>query len=252
MAIYKQISSKAVINKIYRDLGLDDSNYLFDLVEWLGEALEFIGSYSQLELFNRKIPIYDHKGILPDNFVSMQQVMYEDNIISFNPVSFYSHEKDSPNLYVNTEESYSFNPGYIITSFEEGELHLSYKGVPTCPDGYPMVPDNQYFKEALFWYCYRQMILRGYNSKVAQITYDYADQKWKFYCTAARNKANYPSVDEYDRFKQVWVGLVTPQHLHEAGYDLKKQLGIPIEVVNAKNLVTNPMSIETTTTTTQP
>lgn len=244
MPIYKNISSKVVLNKIYRDLGLDDSNYIYDFVEWGGEALEFIGSYSQLELFNRKIPIFDHKGILPDNFISMQQVMHEDNVISFNPVSFYSHEKDSPNLHVNSEESYSFNPGYIITSFEEGELLISYKGIPTCPEGYPMVPDNQYFKDALFWYCYRQLILRGHIPKVAQITYDYADAKWRFYCTAARNKANYPSVDEYNRLAQTWVGLVPLQQIHESGYDVKQQQGIPIEVVNAKNLVTTPITID--------
>ena len=43
MAIYKTISSQALIRKVLRDLRPTNTNWLDDAVEWIGEALEHIG-----------------------------------------------------------------------------------------------------------------------------------------------------------------------------------------------------------------
>ena len=40
MSVYKTISSKAVIRKIFRDLKPQNDNWIDDAVEWIGEALE--------------------------------------------------------------------------------------------------------------------------------------------------------------------------------------------------------------------
>ena len=48
MAVYKTISSKAIIRKIFRDLKLSKDNWIDDAIEWIGEALEHIGASPQL------------------------------------------------------------------------------------------------------------------------------------------------------------------------------------------------------------
>lgn len=251
MPVYTNISAKYIINKLYRDLALEDPNYELDFLEWIGEALQFIGSGSQKQkVKGTQLQVTDHKAKLPMGLSTILQLRYykeaEDywKVISFNPRNFNPHEKDSKNLVVNTEETYSLNPNYIETSFEEGIIELNYTRFPIDEDGYPLVPDNQYFKDALFWYCYKKILLQGYRSKVQTIDYHFADEKWNFYCGAARNKANFPDIDQYERFKDMWVGLIPKQDIVENGFDLSTQEEPGLEIVDARNLVTKPLTTD--------
>ena len=251
MAVYTNISAKYVINKLYRDLALEDPNYELDFLEWIGEALQFIGSGSQMQkVKGLQLAVEDHKAKLPYALLTIKQLRYYDKdtevwkVISFNPRNFNPHEKDSKNLSVKTKESYSLNPNFIETTFEEGIIELNYTRFPIDEDGYPLVPDNQYFKEALFWYCYKKIIMSGYKPRVEEINYFYADEQWKFYCSAARNKANYPDLDQYERFRDIWVGLLPHQDAVESGFDLFEEKDMGIELVDARNLVTRPLQVE--------
>lgn len=250
MPVYTNISAKFIINKLYRDLALEDPNYELDFIEWIGESLQFIGSGSQLQkIEGQQLAVADHKAKLPYALLTIRQLRYYDEdleswkVISFNPRNFNPHEKDSKNLSVNTEESYSLNPNFIETTFETGIIELNYTRFPIDEDGYPLVPDNQYFKEALFWYCYKKIILQGYQPRVEELTYTFADSQWKFYCSAARNKANYPDIDQYERFREMWVGLLPPSEMIDNGFDLTKRKDLGIELIDATNTITTPTGI---------
>lgn len=240
MAIFNTTSVKSVLAKLYRDLALEDPNYELDFVEWCGEALEFIGSFGQMDQRVAEVHIENHKGYLPLGLVNIQQVKHNDCIISYNPSSYFGHCEDSPNLKAQTSEHYTLNPDFIYTSFEEGTLKVSYLSIPIDEEGFPLIPDNQYFKEALFWYCYRQLLLRGYQSKVPEINYFFADEKWRFYCSGARNKMNYPSLDQYERFRETWVGLIPNMNFHKDGYDSSVSYQSELDTVDARNLKIGP------------
>lgn len=245
--VYNNISSKYILAKIYRDLGLDDSNYILDMIEWFGEALDFIGAASQLELKNEILTISDFKAPIPVNFVILNQLKLKKDddwrLISYNPSNFFSIYDNSDNLTIRTEESFSINPNFFVFTEETGEVLVSYEAIQTDEEGFPLVPDNQYFKDALFWYCYKKMMLRGHKPKVAELNYEYADSKWRFYCTAARNQANYPDISMYQRFAEVWNGIL-PSNLDQLGFDSKQQKAIGMEEITADNLVTAPNQIE--------
>lgn len=245
MSQFKFVSCKYAIAKIYRDLGLEDPNYEADIIEWMGEALEYIGSYPQLELKNEEVVISSFKGVLPTDFVQMQQVVYEKEVIDYNPTTFLPETEDSPSIDNRKTHSWAINEGYIITSLEEGTFTISYLAIPTDDDGYPLMPDNQYFKEALFWYCTQRLIMRGYKPKVEQITFEYARNEWQYYCTAARNKANFPDLSEYERFKDAWVGLVpSTGSVYDRGFDIIDEAQITLEEVQASNLITTPNKVD--------
>ena len=249
MAIYKTISSKYIISKLHRDIGLEDTNYTSDIIEWCGEALEFIGTAAQLERKEATLTIHSHKAALPVDFVQLIQVRYKTEsggyiFPKYNPTSFNPHlQDDGANWRSKIQETYSLNPDYVMTDFEEGELDISYYAMPTDEDGFPMVPDNQYFREALFWYCYYKLLGRGFTPKSREITLEFALHQWKFYCTAARNKANYPDIGQYQRFADIWVGLIPPQRLFERGFNLEDPEEFTAEVVRADNLVTRPLTV---------
>ena len=84
MAIYKTISSKAVVRKIFRDLKPHNDNWIDDAIEWIGEALEHIGAAPQLCKNNCVLNIVDHKTLMPSDLYYINQVAINGSV---SPVS---------------------------------------------------------------------------------------------------------------------------------------------------------------------
>lgn len=273
--LYKLISSKVIIRKVMRDLKPPGDNWIDDSVEWMGEALEHIGSAPQLSQKGCVVVIENFKALLPNDLYYIQQVAVNNSVspsisveltellaqvkalnaqilanpndsISFNyqlrelnsrivvlenlylntgqpltPLSYGTGTfpssldcEDCQNLYGVVKPSYTIDGDYIKTSFQDGAVCLSYTAFPIDDDCYPMIPDDVSFKEALFWYVYKQMLLGGYTPSMNGIGYDFADNKWKFYCSQARNQSNFPSIDKYESFMNQWVRLVPNLNRH--------------------------------------
>ena len=79
---------------------------------------------------------------------------------------------------------------------------------PTDDDCYPLVPDDISYKEAMFWYIYKKILLGGDSPVNNGINYTFAEQQRKYYCTQARNAANFPDIDRYESFMNQWVRLI--------------------------------------------
>ena len=90
MAVYKTISSKAIIRKIFRDLKPSKDNWIDDAIEWIGEALEHKGAASQLLQKQCVLDITNHKVLLPSDLYYINQVAINDSV---SPIS--SEELDT-------------------------------------------------------------------------------------------------------------------------------------------------------------
>ena len=82
-----------------------------------------------------------------------------------------------------------------------------------------MVPDDISYKEAMFWYIYKQLLLGGFDKPNNKIDYNFADQKWKYYCTQARNAANFPDIDKYESYMNQWVRLIPDINRHATFFE---------------------------------
>ena len=129
------------------------------------------------------------------------------------------HCEGCVNENANYEDTYIVDDDYIKTSFESGKICLSYMAFPTDEDCYPLVPDDISFKEAMFWYVYKKILLSNPTFKNNGIKYDFAEQQWKQYCTQARNAANYPDIDRYESFMNQWVRLIPNVNRHDLGFE---------------------------------
>ena len=118
------------------------------------------------------------------------------------------HSLGCDNEFSDFSESYVIENNLIKTSFKDGKICLSYTAFPVDEECYPLVPDDISFREAMFWYIYKKMLLGGYMPNANGMTYDIAEQQWKYYCTQARNSANYPDIAGYESFLNQWVRLV--------------------------------------------
>ena len=283
MSIYKTISSKVVIRKIFRDLKPDNDNWIDDAVEWIGEALEHIGAAPQLLQKQCVLSVSNHKVLLPSDLYYINQVAvnntvspvssaeldtlitkvtelqdaivdaqannleYSDTasvlhdinsrIVILENVYFKDEAKLQPLQYgastfhksmhcegcvnenMQYEDTYIVDNDYIKTSFESGKICLSYMAFPTDDDCYPLVPDDISFKEAMFWYVYKKILLSNPTFKNNGIDYGTAENQWKYYCTQARNAANYPDIDKYESFMNQWVRLLPNINRHETLFE---------------------------------
>ena len=298
MSIYKFVSSKQVIRKVFRDLRPPNAEFIHDSIEWMGEALEHIGAPGQLCSKTALITITDHKGSLPGDLYyidavavntcstststnTINTIAQQIAVLNLNLATYYSQVNNAVTLSTNGQyissltpanleefdsyhkttlnqlrdlnsqmavlkdaqfsnspqclqplrygtstfpwgshcdecanasskhrESYIINCNNIQTSFSDGHICLSYKAFATDDECYPMIPDDISYREAMFWYITKMLLLRGDQLRNTKLTYEFADFKWKQYCTQARNAANYPDMDRYQNFMDQWVRLV--------------------------------------------
>ena len=74
MAIYKHVSSKEIVRKVFRDIKPATADFVHDAIEWIGEALEHIGASAQLCRKQCVLDIKDHRACLPGDLYYINQV----------------------------------------------------------------------------------------------------------------------------------------------------------------------------------
>lgn len=129
------------------------------------------------------------------------------------------HCDNCVNRSAKNKECYYIDTDKIKTSFTSGQVCLSYMAFPTDDDCYPLVPDDISYKEAMFWYIYKKMLLGGETPVNNGINYTFAEQQWKYYCTQARNAANYPDIDRYESYMNQWVRLIPNINRAMSGFE---------------------------------
>jgi len=156
----------------------------------------------------------------------LQNIYFGENAAALQPLKYGAgtfhksmHCDECVNEFADSVDSYIIDGDYIKTSFASGKICLSYMAFPTDEDCYPLIPDDISFKEAMFWYIYKQLLLGGFDKPTNKIDYTFADQKWQYYCTQARNSANYPDIDKYQSFMDQWVRLVPSINRHAVFFE---------------------------------
>ena len=183
------------------------------------EGLEFSDTASVLHEINSRIVVLENIYFsTTDN--NMQPLQYGASTFHRS-----MHCDECVNENTNYEETYIVDNGYIKTSFVTGKICLSYNAFPVDDDCFPLVPDEISFREAMFWYVFKKLLLQSdlmindRRFKSNGIDYNFADQKWRYYCSQARNAANYPDIDKYESFMNQWVRLIPDISRHDLMFE---------------------------------
>ena len=102
---------------------------------------------------------------------------------------------------------------YINTSLCDGCVRLFYKAIPTDEDGFPLIPDNEDYKEALYWYVRSKMIGAGYKDTVVSM-WDCMTLYDK-HAVRAIGQIRYPSVDQMETKLEISTRLILPENYFE-------------------------------------
>lgn len=119
-----------------------------------------------------------------------------------------------------SENDININLNKITTGFKQGFLAIQYKAIPLDKEGFPMIPDDQSFLDAMFWKIAMHISLRDPNAlKNPQLrNFDYCKQQWERYCRQARAAANMPDVELAEEMANAWLRLIPTKSARNSNY----------------------------------
>jgi hypothetical protein len=237
--VYNLVSCKKVIAKVFTDLDLQEGTHrVSDFIEWLSEGLKKIGSFPQMTTKvtgKEGVPLLvmeDYQAKLPTDLYSINQVSYSSNLsgpwyVMRAAAGSYSSNHDltlqygqtstTPDTAPSTENNtiysgdyqYSISGGYVKTNIRGGYLLISYQAIPIDDDNYPLVPDDESFFEALYWYINMKLMYpKWVAGQVRDAVYYDAKSSWNYYRKQAYGNAMMPNADELETIKNVWIRLI--------------------------------------------
>lgn len=176
-------------------------------------AVHFIQIIGVPNIFEEKtsvIKIKDYRGLLPCDFYSMIQVRAagknNSRVYRYSNDSFHhSYEKDSNNY----DLTYKIQNTVIFTSNKDGDIEIAYHAIKTDEEGYPLIPKNSSFIQALELYIKKKVFTVLFdqgklNSAILQNT----QQEYAWYVAQARSDMLIPSISEMESIKNSWCTLL--------------------------------------------
>lgn len=112
-----------------------------------------------------------------------------------------------------TKHYYKIVGNKIQTSFEEGFIKVHYWELPVDKEGYPLMPDNENYKQALEWHIIRRLIGAGYNHPV--FTYKQADEYFEHYAARGMAEVSFYSPETAARINRSMIRLIPPYSAYE-------------------------------------
>lgn len=115
--------------------------------------------------------------------------------------------------------SYRINASYIETNFEDGFVELVYNGFVTDEHGFPMIPDEARYREAVTSFLIERLDYKAWRKGLLpDKVYNKSCQERDWYIGAARNKANIPSIDRMESIKNMFLRSVQKITAHQNGF----------------------------------
>lgn len=149
--VYNAVSSQVIINRVYRDLPIDDPSFEMDAIEWIGEVLDKIGAGVQAVTKEEWDVVTDHKVRMPSDLMVLEGLYAIDDA----PLKDDYQSKEMPYDLdsIEDKERYLIPRGtskLSIARGEEGTEHLYEKNDPTVdPTGknqsYPTKRGEEYY-----------------------------------------------------------------------------------------------------------
>ena len=101
----------------------------------------------------------------------------------------------------------------IQTSIKEGTIRVHYYAMNTDDQGLPLIPDNEDYKEALYWYVREKMVGAGWTDEVYDSNIRMA--KFELHASRALGQIRYPHLDEMEMKVNASTRFIPPANYFE-------------------------------------
>lgn len=209
----KEVLDNLLDNPLLQDLTLERViNYTVDFIRKVGMPKIYIEK-------TEKLDVRDYRAMLPCDFHKMIQVREPKK----GSTKIFRTSTDSFHMSENKSEShdltYKLQGQIIYTSLKEGTIEIAYEAIPVDCDGYPQVPDNSSFRDALELYITKRRYKVLYDTgKIRGDVYSTTCQDYAFAVGQAQTSLIMPSIDEMESITNMWNTLVPRVTQHNTGF----------------------------------
>jgi len=233
----KLISSNALIAELYQDFHIANSEWVHKAKRWVARGVEVMELSGYFEKTTKWQDVEEYSAPLPCDLRVLCVVLVEANVVSdsYNAAAIAtapaanSTDEDGNTIEATYNENTSLlrlplsnslvigqpfqalSPhqearGYINmfrlhTNFETGRVMYVYYRPPLDKEGFPMIPDFGLSLEALNYWIIYKLSIGGYKHPV--IDFQTAWNMWNQLYPQAKNKINYPSLEEMQSFTKM-------------------------------------------------
>ena len=251
----RYISSKALVDGIFRDYGFNSTDIDIDAVlEHIYDAMLLIGVPTAFHDEVDTVTIADYRGDLPCGLIDISPggirlhntytpLIYSSDIyysVTDPPETvgnqldvnspYYADYSDMPSILgqdaYQQYYTYYLNDGYIFTNFEDGYVDIAYKAFPIDDNGWPKVPDNvRYIKGVKSYVAERIGFKLWFTGQIPDKVYAKLDADRNWGIASANGAGRIPSVDQMEGYKNQWLTLIPDlaQHAYAFRYLNRRQ-----------------------------
>lgn len=216
----KQVLSDLLDHPLLQDLTLERAvNYAVHFIQIVGVPNEFEEKTSLIE-------IKDYRGMLPCDFYDMIQVRtYKEG--DHNPRAFryagdsfhLSSNKNDNNGIGERDLTYKLQNSIIYTSIKEGIVEVAYHAIKVDKDGFPLIPENSSFIQALELYIKKQVFTILFDEgKITNAVLQNVQQEYAWYVGQAQRNLTMPTIDQMESISNMWCQLVQRSNHHSRGF----------------------------------
>ncbi len=205
----KQVLDNLLDNPLLKDLSLERAvAYTVRFIQIVGMPAIFIEKTA-------KINIEEYRGLLPCDCYEIIQVRGKGGVFRYSTDSFHMSEDKSR----DNDFTYKLQGTCIFTSIKEGEIEIAYRAFAVDEDGFPLIPDNGTFENALELYIKKRYYtilfeLNKINNQVLQHT----EQEYAWAVGQAQSDLVRPSIDQLQAFTNSWNTLIQKTNEHSYGF----------------------------------
>lgn len=235
MTPYNRISIKQIMDDILDHPMMQDLSFE-RAINYAVEFIKIVGMPTAFEHKTITIPVEDYTGYRLDEDGEKLPSIPEDcyQILAI-------RKKGGEEVILNTStsvfgpsKSTSASPSYVIrgsviqTSFEEGELEISYLALPVetdedgnpLPNGFPTIPEIASYIRALELYIKKKWFTILFDlGKINVSIYNNVKQEYAFAVGQAQSELIKPSLDEMEAFTNMWNSLLPRRSAHRFGFN---------------------------------
>lgn len=213
----KVILDNLLDNPLLQDLSLERAvNYAVRFIQIVGMPSIFIEKTEQIKIEN-------WKGLLPCDYYEMIQVRLVNTNSNSTNYRTFRYSTDSFHMSQSKTEdidlTYKIQGSCIFTSLKEGTIEIAYRAIMTDEMGYPLIPENGSFENALELYIKKNYFTTLFElGKINQQVLHHVEQQYAWAVGQAQSDLVRPSIDQLQAITNSWNTLIQRTTEHETGF----------------------------------
>ena len=216
----KQVLDNLLDHPMLQDLTLERA------VDYAVRFIQIIGAPTEFQEKTQYIKIQDYRGVLPCDFYEIIQVRTYNEGDEYPKVFRYADDSShhSPNIETNTQLdtwdlTCKIQNSIIFTSLKEGTIEIAYRAIMVDDEGYPLIPENSSFIQALELFIKKKIFTILFDQgKISPAVLQNTQQEYAWYVGQAQRDLNRPSVDKMESLANMWCQLIQRNNQHSRGF----------------------------------